>query len=108
MGNTLAVTVKPELIEVCQDEIRKSGNVALQLLGGLDYIEVNCGRLCFNVADLRVLAVPNSKVRVACFGLLWQYGDVGLLFSLGFGELFEKGCKGRIVGFLAGISALGD
>jgi len=43
MVNTLAVTVKPELIEVCQDEIRKSRNVALQLVRSLDFIEISLG-----------------------------------------------------------------
>ena len=108
MGNALAVTVKPELIEVCQDEIRKSGNVALQLVGSLDFIEISFWWLRLNVADLRVLAVPNSKVWIARFGLLRQYSDMGLLFSLGLGELFEKCGKGSIVGLLTRISPLCD
>ena len=56
--------------------------------------------------NMRVLAIPNSKVWIACFALLRQYRDVGLLFPLGFGEQFEKFRKGRVVGFLASIPPL--
>jgi hypothetical protein len=71
-------------------------------------IEIRFGRLRLNIADLRILAVPDSKVWISCLSLLWQYSNVDLLFSLGFGEPFEKFRKGRIVGFLTSIPALGD
>jgi hypothetical protein len=64
-------------------------------------------RFPLNVANLRMLPIPNSEVWIASLSFLREDGDVNFLESLGFGELFEKFRKGRIVGFLTCIASLG-
>ena len=73
----LAVPVQTELEKVSENEIRKSGAVALELLGILDQVQTLFRRfLGLNVADDAVLAVPKAEIRVSALGGLGKCGDV--------------------------------
>jgi hypothetical protein len=104
----LVITVKTELKEVGQDEVGEGVSVALELVRGLDVLELFFGGvLRLDVADYVLFAVPDAEVRIPCLGFLGQGRDVDAPLSSGIGkgldELFQVGVKA----LFAGVSALG-
>ena len=103
-----AVPVQPELEKVGENQIRKGGAVALELLGMLDPVQPLFRRfLGLNVADDAVLAVPEAEIRVSSLGGLGKRGDVYVRPAGCFGDPVQHFRKCRIETLLPGVASMG-
>ena len=78
-----AIAKEAELVEICQNDIWKSGNIAVELFLVFWVVEV-ARKFCLYVSDDKVFAIPNAKIRVACLSWFWQN------CNFGFASLLER------------------
>ncbi len=103
----LAIAEEAKFVKIGEDKVGEGSEVTLKLFGSFDLIQIGAGPFGFDVTHNEMVAIPNAEVRVAGFGGFGQDGDVGFAV-FGEGDGFQKGFKGGVVGFFAGITSGGD
>jgi hypothetical protein len=103
--NALSITIQPEFKEVGEDQIRESVAITFELFCFFNVIQIAFSRwLGLDIADDVLLAIPNPKVRIAGFSLLWKGGGVNLFLANRGGIVPDEVFQGRVIALFSSVS----